>query len=385
MSETAGKGGPGALLRTYAPFPLRMHSARGCSVLTSTGEEYLDLYGGHCVCVAGHSHPRIAARVREQMERLAFYSTAGDIAIREEAAGRLIDFIGSGQASVFFVNSGAEANESALKAAVLLTGRKRFAYFEGSFHGRTLLALSVTDSASLRKAYAGLLAPGLRLPFNDLAALRAADFGDIAAAIVEPVQSMAGVREASVEWLQALRARCSDSGALLIFDEIQTGMGRLGAVTAAALHGVVPDMLTLAKGIANGYPCGALLMSRAVSSGIRPGDMGSTFGGGPTACAALVATLDVLIEEGLVSNAAQMGALLSAELPGAAVKAVRGRGLLLGLKAGSAAPALKKELLARRILVGGSDDPEVLRVMPPLCLNEAEALRLVDAVRKFGG
>ena len=224
--------------------------------------------------------------------------------------------------------------------------------------------------------------PCLRLPFGDLAALAAADFSDIAGVILEPIQSMAGIKTASPAWFQALRAKCDASGTLLIFDEIQTGMGRLGKPFAAQLYGVRPDLLTSAKGLASGVPMGATLMTAAVASQLKGGDLGSTFGGGPLTCAALLATVDVIEAEGLMANATAAALCLRHELVGSMVTEVLGEGLLLGLRCAHAA-ALKKHLLAHHILVGGSGDASVLRLMPPVNVSGEALHALITAIQAF--
>jgi acetylornithine/succinyldiaminopimelate/putrescine aminotransferase len=373
---------PSALLCTYAAWPFELVRARGDRVWDAAGHEYIDFYGGHCVCATGHSHPDVVAAVRAQADEFFFYSTAATIPIREAAARRLVDFAPAGLERVFLSNSGAEANENALKAAVFATGRKRILAFDGAFHGRTLLALAVTDE-HYGRPFDGMLAPVRRLPFGDEAALRAADLSDVAAAIVEPIQSMAGVRTASAAWLRLLRARCSEAGALLVFDEIQTGMGRLGAPFAADRYGVLPDVITSAKGVASGFPMGATLVTPQVAAAIPASGLGSTFGGGPLACAALSATLAVIDREGLVARAGRLGERIRAGALGGAVTAVRGDGLLLGLVVPGRAAALKAFLLERRILVGGSGEPDVLRLMPPLSVSDDSVAALLAALADF--
>jgi acetylornithine/succinyldiaminopimelate/putrescine aminotransferase len=284
---------------------------------------------------------------------------------------------------VFFCNSGAEANENALKVAAKLTGRTRFAAFQGGWHGRTTLALSVTDDPNITVGLESFLAPCDRLPLNDLAALEAFDFSGTAAVILEPVQSMSGIRPAAPEFLRALRARTQAAGCMLIFDEVQTGVGRLGHPYVAGLHGVQPDLVTSAKGIASGVPMGALLLSGAVAAAVKSGDLGSTFGGGPLACAALLATLQVILEEGLMSKALILEDMIRQGLKGTCVAEVLGTGLLLGLKVPGGAAKLKAHLMKQRILVGGSGDPEVLRLMPPLNLSQVAVSALLDAVHSF--
>ena len=376
-----------ALLPTYAPFPFPLLRGEGDRVFDAMGHAYWDFYGGHCVASTGHAHPQVAEAVAAQARELIFYSTAAELPVRSRAAQALLTFAGSGRdagmASVFFCNSGAEANENALKVASLLTGRHRFAAFQGGWHGRTTLALSVTDDPALRKGLEPFLAPCLRLPWDDPEALDQADFSDVAGVILEPVQSMSGIRPAGAAFLTKLREKTRAAGALLIYDEVQTGMGRLGHPFAAGLHGVRPDLLTAAKGIASGVPMGALLMSAEAAARIRQGDLGSTFGGGPLACAALLATLQVIRQEGLMQNALLREAELREALAGTCVTSVRGSGLLLGLVVPGRAKALKAHLQASHILVGGSGDPDVLRLMPPLTLTRAAVDALAAAVRTF--
>lgn len=373
-----------ALLPTYAPYPFALVSGAGEAVRDEQGREYLDFYGGHCVAATGHSHPKVAAAVAAQARELIFYSAAARLPVRDAAAEALVDFAPAHIASVFFCNSGAEANESALKVAAQLTGRSRYAAFQGAFHGRSLLALSVTDSPSLKQGLEPLLAPVDFLPFGDLEKLQAADFSKSAAVIVEPIQSMAGVSTASKQWFQALAEKCRREGALLIFDEVQTGMGRLGASFAARFYGVEPDLMTLAKGVASGVPMGGLLMTAEIARALKPGDLGSTFGGGPLACAALLATLEVIRDEKLMENATRQAQRIRRALSASFITEVRGEGLLLGLKAGTKAAPLKKKLQEQRILVGGSSDPEVLRLMPPLNVSDAAVDALLAAILGCG-
>jgi|SRR5579859_4967811 len=384
FKDSPQTSGIAPLLPTYAPYPFALVSGRGEQVFAADGTAYLDFYGGHCVAGTGHCHPAVAEAVAAQARQLMFYSAAARIPVRDEAAQALVEFGPEGLASVFFCNSGAEANESALKVAAQLTGRHRFVAFKGSFHGRTLLALSVTDAPELKQSLGPLVAPVDFLPFGDSAALEAADFSGSAAVIVEPMQSMAGITTAGTAWFKALQQKCRQAGALLIFDEIQTGMGRTGQPFAAQLYGVTPDMLTTAKSVASGVPMGALLMSPAIAAALKPGDLGSTFGGGPLACAALLATLKVLRDEKLMANATAQEQRIRAGLVGSVISEVRGAGLLLGLKAGQHAKALKKHLQERHILVGGSNDAAVLRLMPPLNVSAAAVDSLLAAIRAYG-
>lgn len=375
------------LLPTYVPYPFPLLKGVGDRVFDDTGKAYWDFYGGHCVCSTGHAHPAVVSAIAKQAGTLLFYSTAARIPVRDEAAEALVAFASEGLAepfaSVFFCNSGAEANEHALKVAAQLTGRSVFATFQGGWHGRTTLALSVTDDAKLRPAAAPFLAETLVLPWADEAALAAADFSGVAAVILEPIQSMAGIRTAPASFFQALRAKCDAAGTLLIFDEVQTGVGRLGTPYAAGFYRVTPDLATSAKGLASGVPMGAILMRESVAARLKPGDLGSTFGGGPLASAALLATLQVIREEGLMLRATALALRIRQALSGTVVTQVQGEGLLLGLRAPGCAPALKAHLQAHAILVGGSGDPDVLRLMPPLTLTDAAVDALIAAVKAF--
>jgi acetylornithine/N-succinyldiaminopimelate aminotransferase len=383
-----------ALLPTYAPFPFTLSHGLGDQVFSTDGQAFWDFYGGHCVASTGHCHPRVVAAIQAQAQSLLFYSTAGALAIREQAASALIAFAtpSSGMGKVFFCNSGAEANENALKVAHKTTQRRTIVSIDGGWHGRSLSCLAATEDHKITQPYGAWLPPARRLPLNDLATLAAADFSDVCAVIIEPIQSLAGVRAASAEFLLALRAKTTASGTLLIFDEIQTGVGRLGAPFAATAFGVAPDMITSAKGLASGIPIGAVLLSEALAAQLAQGDLGSTFGGGPIACAALLATLAVIQDEALGANALYCEAQLRAGLAELGI-AVLGRGLLLGvvhaqaaaLKAHLFAPANKStgKLYQAGILLGGSNDPTVLRLMPPLTLSSNAVAAFLHAVRSF--
>jgi acetylornithine/N-succinyldiaminopimelate aminotransferase len=375
------------LLPTYAPFPFRLEQGRGDQVFDDQGEAYWDFYGGHCVCSTGHCHPQVVEAIAKQAAALIFYSTAGSVAVRDRAAEALLGFAQSrtdlGLGSVFFCNSGAEANENALKVAALMTGRHRYAAFAGGWHGRTTLALSVTDDPKITQGLEPLLAPCDRLPWDDLAALDAFDFSQVAGVILEPIQSMSGVRTASPAFFQKLQAKAQAAGTLLILDEIQTGMGRLGHPFAASRYGIQPDLITCAKGLASGVPMGALLISEPVARCLKAGDLGSTFGGSPLACAALLATLEVIQVEGLLDRALAAETAIRKGLAGSCVTNVRGAGLLLGLEIPGGAAKLKQHLYSKRILVGGSSQPEVLRLMPPLNLGSLAVEALLEAVHSF--
>jgi acetylornithine/succinyldiaminopimelate/putrescine aminotransferase len=375
------------LLSTYVPFPFPIVRGKGDRVFDNAARDYFDFYGGHCVCSTGHAHPHVVAAITRQAKKLLFYSTAADIPVRQEAAEALIRFANSrgepGLASVFFCNTGSEANENALKLAAKLTGRSRFAAFDGGWHGRGMLPLSVTDDRKLSEAYTPFLVPCARLKWNDEAQLDAFDFSQVAAVILEAIQSMAGIRVATPSFLARLRDVTAAAGTLLILDEVQTGMGRLGQPYAAGKYRVRADLLTTAKGLASGVPMGALLMTEEIADSVKPGDLGSTFGGSPLACAALLATLDVIRDERLMARALIAEAQIRQSLAGSCVADVSGAGLLLGLRVPSDASALKQHLQQKRILVGSSADPEVLRLMPPLNLTDEAIAALAHAVHDF--
>lgn len=368
------------LVATYAQLPFTLVEAHGALVRSAEGREYWDFYGGHAVSLIGHSHPDVADAVCQQAAELAFYSNIAPLKIREQAAARLCEFAPEPLRRLFFCNSGAEANENALKTAIQQTGRKRIAAMKGAFHGRTLLALAATDWPKLQAPLAGLLCPALRLTPNALNEVAQID-ESVAAVIVEPVLSMAGVIELSGEYRAALRRRCDEVGAMLIFDEVQTGVGRLGRPFAAGDQGVVPDMVTLAKGLANGMPIGAVLMTRAIGDRVQLNDLGSTFGGGPQACAALLAVLDTLERHRLVERARHLGERMRERLAVGPVQEVLGRGCLIGLRAACGAKKLYEMLLQRGFITGISGDPEVLRLLPPLNLPWEAIDELADALR----
>lgn len=372
-----------ALLPVYAQFPLKPVSGRGSWIVDEDGQRWLDAYGGHAVASTGHSHPHVVQAIAAQAEQLLFYSTVLAHPNRAELAELLVGFLPPGLDRVFFCNSGAEANENAMHLARKRTGRQRILSVAGGWHGRSVATLAVTDGARYE---AGALRAGMplstKVPFNDIAALEAAFDNTVAALIVEPVQGMGGARDCSVEFLRAARECCTRHGAALIFDEIQSGIGRVGAFTAAELYGVTPDALALAKGLASGFPIGATVVGDFLAEGVTTGDLGSTFGGGPLACAAGIATLEVIESERLVQNAARIGERLREGALALGVAQVQGHGLLLGLKLGRPAAAIQQSLFQRHILTGTATDSQVLRLLPPLCFSEAEADMVLAALRE---
>ncbi len=372
-----------ALLPVYAQMPIRPVSGRGAWLVDEDGAEWLDAYGGHAVAATGHSHPRVVEAVAAQARQLMFYSTAVPHPLRSRLARELVARCPDPLGRVFFCNSGAEANENALHLARKATGRTGVASVTGGWHGRTVATLACCDGPSYE---AGALRAGMalssRVAFNDIGSLDATLDDRIAALLVEPVQGMAGARDCSMEFLTAARRICAERGIALVFDEVQCGVGRSGAFTAAERYGVVPDALTLAKGLGSGYPIGAVVAGPMLADGVGVGDLGSTFGGGPVACAAALATLEVITDEDLVANAIRVGAHLAVGARALGARKVWGHGLLLGLDFSRPARELQRALFTHRILTGTASDPEILRLMPPLTLSIQEADVLLAGLRE---
>jgi acetylornithine/succinyldiaminopimelate/putrescine aminotransferase len=373
----------GNLLPVYQHMPVRPVRGRGSWLIDAEGREWLDAYGGHAVASTGHSHPHVVQAIARQAETLLFYSAAVPLEIRDQLAGELIRRCQVPGARVFFCNSGAEANENALHLARRATGRAGIVAVEGGWHGRTVATIACTDGAKYEEWARGAGMPiARRVPFDDVGALARAVDVTTAAVIVEPVQGLAGARDCSVEFLRAARAACDRHGAALIFDEIQCGVGRSGAFTAAQAYGVVPDALTLAKGLASGLPIGAVLAGEKLTAGVKTGDLGSTFGGGPVVCAAALATLEVIDREELIANARVQGERLRHGAITLGVPKVTGRGLLLGLHLDRPAAAVQQALFTRRILTGTSSDPNVLRLMPPLTFTTRQSDLVLGALEE---
>ncbi len=373
-----------AWLPVYSQFPLRAVSGSGSWITDDQGRRWLDAYGGHAVASTGHCHPEVVQAIAAQAAKLIFYSTAVPHAGREDLADLIASLCPEPLGKVFFCNSGAEANENALGLARKVTGRQLVVSVEGGWHGRTAATLAVTHGAKYEEiARRSGIPLSRKVPFNDVAALSAAVDDTVAAVIVEPVQGMGGARDCSPDFLRAARLACDREGAVLIFDEVQCGVGRCGAFTAAEAYDVVPDVLTLAKGLAAGIPIGAMVATPAVTAGLKVGDLGSTFGGGPVPCAAAIANLAVIQRERLIENAVMVGDQIRrgvARIP--AVRQVTGRGLLLGLWLDRPAAPVQQALFEDRILTGTASDPSVLRLMPPLSFSRSEATMVIDALRR---
>jgi acetylornithine/N-succinyldiaminopimelate aminotransferase len=370
-----------ALLPVYAQFPIVPVRGRGSWLIDENRAEWLDAYGGHAVAATGHCHPEVVRAVTEQAAELLFYSTAVRLPVRDALAEKLVELCPAPLARVFLCNSGAEANENALHLARRHTGRQSVVSISGGWHGRTAATLACTDGSRYEDAARRSGIPlSRKVPFNDIAALESAVDASVGALIVEPVQGFAGARDCSPEFLRAARRLCSEHGTVLIFDEVQCGVGRCGAFTAAEAYRVTPDVLTLAKGLAAGLPIGAMLTTDDIAASLSLGDLGSTFGGGPLPCAAALANIGVIEREHLIENAVNVGRCLTEGALKAKVRRVSGKGLLLGLHMSRPAAEVQLALFEHRILTGTSTDPKVLRLLPPLSFSRGEADLLLRAL-----
>lgn len=364
------------LYPVYPLFDINIVKGEGCHVWDSEGQEYLDLYGGHAVISIGHCHPHYVEKLTQQLNTLGFYSNSVINRLQEQLAERLGKACGYDNYQLFLVNSGAEANENALKLASFHTGRKRILAASKAFHGRTSLAVEATDNP---KIVAPVNANGhvQFLPLNDLEAFQSElAKGDVAAVIVECIQGVGGIRLATSEFMQGLRKACSENGTVLICDEIQCGYGRSGKFFAHQHTGVRPDIITCAKGIGNGFPMGAVLISPQFEAVF--GQLGTTFGGNHLACTAALAVLDVIEEEHLVENAASVGSYLLAQLKTLAAETpsivdVRGEGLMIGIEFSDSIKTLRTRLVKEQHVFTGAASTNILRLLPPLSLTKAEA------------
>ena len=375
---------PDHLAPVYAQFPLEVVDAEGVFLNTPDGRRVLDLYGGHAVAALGYGHPRWLAALTNQAKALAFQSNAVPLDVRKRAATRLAKFCGLGLDTVFFINSGAEANENALKLALKVTGRREVIAVEGSFHGRTAAAGAVTWGAQ-KKWYGFPQTPFdvSFIPRNDYTAASAAITEKTGAVIVEPIQGVAGALDLPKQLLETLRKRCDETGTVLIFDEVQCGVGRTGHPFAANLYGVTPDMITTAKALGAGFPVAALLMSNAMAAHLHVDDLGTTFGGGPMACAMVEAVVDIIESENLLENVRLRSAEIRERCLVGPVTAVQGAGFLLGLRTTRPARDIQADLLKQDILTGTSGDPYVVRILAPYVLQSEHVEMLRAALLRI--
>ena len=368
---------------SYAKWPVAFIRGQGCRVWDADGEEYLDLYGGHCVTLLGHCHPHWVEAIERQLQSLGFYSNVVYNDIRAIFQQRLIEFAPEQIKKVFLCNSGAEANETAVKLAMKATGRQEIVAMKGGFHGRTAGALSLTHLGGYRNQFPAVVRDTSAVTFGNIESLKQALNDNVAAVILEPIQSMNGIQLAPASYYQQLVDVCHANGTLVIFDEIQTGLGRLGTPFAADLFSAKVDLITLAKGIANGIPMAAVLTTEEVSKTVAVGEQGTTFGGGQLACAAGLAVLETLEKENLVQHAAELFDSAKDILIRGPISGIRGHGLLIGLETSVPAKEVCRFLFEKRILAGTSADPNVVRLMPPLVVGESELRVLADALDQF--
>ena len=360
------------LYDVYPLFDINIVKGKGCHVWDEKGEEYLALYGGHAVISIGHAHPHYVEMISNQVAQLGFYSNSVINKLPQELADRLGELSGYDDYQFFLINSGAEANENALKLASFYNGRTRVLVQEKAFHGRTSLAVEATHNP---KIIAPINANGhvTYLPMNDLPAWEAElAKGDVCAVMIECIQGVGGIRLVTPEFMQGLRALCDKYDTILICDEIQCGYGRSGKFFAHQHTGVRPDIITVAKGIGNGFPMGGVLISPKFTPVY--GQLGTTFGGNHLACAAAIAVLDAMKQEGLVENAAKVGAYLMEELKKfPQIKEVRGQGLMIGMEFDEPIKDIRRRLLFEQKVFTGVSGTNVIRLLPPLCLSMAEA------------
>lgn len=368
------------LFDVYSLLDMEPVKAQGAYLWDKEGQEYLDFYGGHAVISIGHTHPHYVEKISEQLSKIGFYSNAVINSLQVELAEKLGALSGYDDYSLFLCNSGAEANENALKLASFTTGRERVLAMKAAFHGRTSLAVTVTDNPEIQAP----VNKSDKISFvelNDVEALREElHKGEYAAVIIEPIQGVGGIQVASDEFLMAAREACDATGTMLICDEIQAGYGRSGKFFSHQWSGVKADIITLAKGIANGFPVGAVMISPAIPA--KKGMLGTTFGGSHLACAAAIAVADVVKAENLVENARVMGEKIMQGIAGVSgVKDVRGRGLIIGIDLSVPQADFRKVLREKYHIMTGLTGKYTLRLLPPLMIGQKEVDRFIEAFR----
>ena len=366
------------LFDVYSLFDVTPVKAKGCTVWDDKGQEYLDLYGGHAVISVGHTHPHYVEALTEQLNKIGFYSNSVRNPLQEELARRIGEVSGYEDYSLFLDNSGAESNENAAKLASFATGKDRIIAFRHSFHGRTSGAVALTDNPAIVSPFNA----HHRVTFIDLndgdAVLDELGKGGVAAVIIEGIQGCGGINLPTAGFMQALRRMCDQYKAALILDEVQSGYGRTGKFFAHQWAGIKPDIITMGKGIANGFPCGGILISPRFQA--RKGMLGTTFGGNYLACAGALAVLDIIEKEGLMANALAVGDYIKESLPKSdRIKEVRGKGLMLGIEFNEPVAPLRQALLYDKHIFTGVAGQNMIRLLAPLCLTKAEADRFLEA------
>ncbi|MEY2742671.1 MAG: hypothetical protein RIS21_1039 [Planctomycetota bacterium] len=371
------------LLDVFHITPVEPVKAEGVWITAKDGRRYLDFYGGHAVALLGYGHPRLCATLDAQARTLFFQSNAVDIAVRRRAAERLVKFGPKELTRAFFVNSGAEANENALRVAFLATRRPRIIAVTGAFHGRTAGAAAITAGHEKWYAYPNKPFDVTWVPVDDIPALEKAFGTDVAAIILEPVQGVAGAKDLSPEFMKAARALATCWGALFISDEVQCGMGRTGWPFAVMAHGIVPDIITTAKGLGGGFPVSAVLVTDALAAVVKKGDLGTTFGGGPLACAMVETVIDTIEQEDLLPRVRRLGERIRKEAVVGPVVGVQGAGYLIGLRTRRPAKEVLEQLRAKGIMAGSAGDPHIVRLLPPLVLEDAHVDLLIAALKEI--
>ncbi|MBQ1168558.1 MAG: aspartate aminotransferase family protein [Bacteroidales bacterium] len=370
------------LFKTYKLWPIEPVKGLGCKVWDRNGTEYLDLYGGHAVISVGHCHPKYLKALQDQAAKIGFYSNAVENSLQKTLADKLGAICGYPDYNLFLCNSGAEANENAMKLASFTTGRSKVLACSKAFHGRTSGAVAVTDN------------PKIQSPFNKTGNVEFIALNDsealeeklatkeFAAVIIEGIQGVAGIWEPSAEFLKTARKACDNYGSLLIMDEVQSGMGRTGQFFAHSKSGVKADIVSMAKGMAGGFPIGAIIINPAIRA--EYGMLGTTFGGNHLACAAAIAVLDIMKDESLMDNAAKVGDYLMHNLQGnKAIKQLRGRGLMIGIELNPGYETLRDRLLFEKHIFTGGAGANVIRLLPPLCLSEEQAAKFIESFNEL--
>ncbi|MBI5915500.1 MAG: aspartate aminotransferase family protein [Bacteroidetes bacterium] len=369
------------LFDVYPLFPIDIQRSHGCHVYDQHGRRYLDFYGGHAVVSIGHSHPHFLKRVKDQMDKIAFYSNFVENELREVLAAKLGELSGYADYQLFMVNSGAEAIENALKLVSFQNGRTKVVAFGKGFHGRTAAAVNITDDASIQAP----ITHGFEVEYLELEDLEAVEKalanGDVTAVVIEGIQGIGGINVLTDGFLKGLQALCEAHGTCLVLDEIQSGYGRTGRFFAHQRAGIRPDLITIAKGMGNGFPIGGVIISPKFKA--RHGLLGTTFGGTHMACAAALGVLEVIENEQLIQNAAAQGEHLKAELQGLdSIREIRGRGLMLGVEFEfPAAPFRKKLMEGFGVFTGSSSNKNTVRLLPPLCVSDAEVEEFSEAFK----
>lgn len=370
------------LVQVYGQLSIEPVRGEGVILHTRDGRRVIDLYGGHAVASLGYGHPDLLAALENQAREMLFQSNAVAMEVRARAANRLAAFAAPGLERVFFVNSGAEANENALRIALKVTGRDKVLGLEHGFHGRSAAAAAVTWGSDRWYGFPRRPFDVEFLPRNDVEQLNKVD-NQVAAVIVEPVQGVAGAYDFDLDYLRQLASACQQAGALLIMDEVQTGVGRLGTPFGTDRAGVVPDMLTTAKALAAGFPAAALIMNETLAATLKPGDLGTTFGGGPLAARLIETVIDTIEKDKLLDNVVEMSALIRNTCQVGPVVGIQGAGFLLGLRTAMPAAQVRDALLQHDILVGTSGDPNVIRLLPPFVLQAQHVAQLAAALAEI--